>query len=647
MASAQGDEGGTRSEASDEQSASTWRVYRFEPEPHPAIRNVWRMIGVPRERAFEGFEEGASASAPVRLRYPLRAIASYPGFGPTAIQDYFDHNPNNTNQLLDYQCFDRTYDRPDGYDHRGTDFYAFPFGWDMAVGREIEVIAAASGTVFNLGDGEYDLQCSYDDTPGSETLSRGHNFTVLRHDDGTYALYTHLMRNSNTHLEIGQRVEAGEVIGALGSSGITAYPHLHFELISPANQGIDPFAGQCTPNEGRWQHQWRYNDSYVTRIEIHSAPPTIPGYGWNNCGEVSANEYIIDRVEPGQTAYLGIGLRDLVPGVTGDLQVLMPDGSVFAQVPLPTLLQLDSGAEWWARAYIVSQPTPIPENAPTGVWTARVTYDDRVFERGFYVGYTPEQARLVAAILPSSRSIQSDGTVATVFATIVNPSDSVAHVCGIYPDQPVDGVLDFYATDAVTNTIIGQRNESVDIAANSSQSFLVAFAPSIGAQATQWTLDLRFVCRNSDRARLVPAVNSWQLGFGSEPTSDVVAIAVTQTGDGIARLDGVNGRSAFAVATVNVGSAEDLTVIPVPHGEADSLRLRVCETDQSTGVCLAPASDRLNRHFESDETVSFAIFAVGQGLEVPRSPATNRVSLNIINAAGETRGSTSVAVQTR
>jgi len=51
---------------------------------------------------------------------------------------------------------------------------------------------------------------------------------VIDHGDGLFTLYGHL---SESYVHEGWRVEAGQVIGRLGDTGITTGPHLHFEVV--------------------------------------------------------------------------------------------------------------------------------------------------------------------------------------------------------------------------------------------------------------------------------------------------------------------------------------------------------------------------------------------------------------------------------
>ncbi|BBM03304.1 hypothetical protein GL2_33780 [Microbulbifer sp. GL-2] len=59
---------------------------------------------------------------------------------------------------------------------------------------------------------------------------------VIDHGEGTQTLYSHL---DTREVEIGQRVKAGQKIGAVGATGKVTGPHLHFELIEKGER-VDP-----------------------------------------------------------------------------------------------------------------------------------------------------------------------------------------------------------------------------------------------------------------------------------------------------------------------------------------------------------------------------------------------------------------------
>ncbi|HSE35490.1 MAG TPA: M23 family metallopeptidase [Candidatus Paceibacterota bacterium] len=57
-------------------------------------------------------------------------------------------------------------------------------------------------------------------------------YVVIAHANGTQTLYAHL---STTHVTVGQHVEQGDVIGAMGNTGRSTGPHLHFEVRGARN----------------------------------------------------------------------------------------------------------------------------------------------------------------------------------------------------------------------------------------------------------------------------------------------------------------------------------------------------------------------------------------------------------------------------
>lgn len=167
---------------------------------------------------------------------------------------------------------------PNCYDnHEGTDFMLkgwFP-GMDLA---KNEVIAAAPGIVIGVGEGNADhcfafprkaegkwelakhqIQC-----PGNPGLKA--NLVSVLQDDGDIARYLHLKKGSVVVQE-GQRVTCGQVLGWVGSSGVSASPHLHFQLERDGGW-IDPYK----------VHAWaKLEDKVPQRTCNAPAAPATPG----------------------------------------------------------------------------------------------------------------------------------------------------------------------------------------------------------------------------------------------------------------------------------------------------------------------------------------------------------------------------------
>lgn len=64
------------------------------------------------------------------------------------------------------------------------------------------------------------------------------NFVLIEHLDNTTTVYGHLKEFGN--IRVDQEIGAGSVIGALGNTGRSTGPHLHFELRNAAGERVDP-----------------------------------------------------------------------------------------------------------------------------------------------------------------------------------------------------------------------------------------------------------------------------------------------------------------------------------------------------------------------------------------------------------------------
>lgn len=58
------------------------------------------------------------------------------------------------------------------------------------------------------------------------------NYIVISHSNGTQTLYGHMQKSS---VVVGEKVLQGEVIGSMGSTGLSTGPHVHFEIRGARN----------------------------------------------------------------------------------------------------------------------------------------------------------------------------------------------------------------------------------------------------------------------------------------------------------------------------------------------------------------------------------------------------------------------------
>src|SRR5438128_251253 len=126
--------------------------------------------------------------------------------------------------------------------------------------------AAAPGTILYKNDGNFDQNCALSDRAEW-------NAVYVLHDDGSVAWYGHMKSGSPTSKRVGDRVETGEYLGSVGSSGSSTGPHLHFEVYDSSHQLIDPWAGQCNPStaDSWWAHQQPYYLPTLNRAFTASA----------------------------------------------------------------------------------------------------------------------------------------------------------------------------------------------------------------------------------------------------------------------------------------------------------------------------------------------------------------------------------------
>lgn len=69
-----------------------------------------------------------------------------------------------------------------------------------------------------------------------EYLSQG-NHLIVRHNDGSMAMYWHLRKDGVT-VNVGDSVLKGQHVGFSGNTGYTAFPHLHFEVKDKSGREI-------------------------------------------------------------------------------------------------------------------------------------------------------------------------------------------------------------------------------------------------------------------------------------------------------------------------------------------------------------------------------------------------------------------------
>jgi len=258
---------------------------------------------------------------------------------------------------------------------------------------------------------------------------------------------------------------------------------------------------------------------------------------------------------------------------------------------------------------------------------------------GAYEVFTGSTTSVVAAILPSSRSVQLNP--ATFFATIINAGPSIAAGCGITPVTSVPAIFVYQTTDPVTNQGTWFPNTTASIAVGAAQNFIIAMTPTVPIAPTE--VQFSFACANSDPASVHVGLNTVLLSASATPVPDIVALA-TASG-GIVDIPGATGTGVLAVATVNVGAGGRVTASADTGSAALPVNINLCQTNPVTGECISTIGTSVTTQIDANATPTFGIFVQGNGT-VPFDPAGNRVFIRFRDEDGITRGSTSVAVRT-
>lgn len=206
------------------------------------------------------------------------------------IQQFVDHDPAETFQ--DFRCQSLTYDG-----HKGTDF-ALPSVRSAKSG--VKVLAAAPGKVLGFRTGIADNWSGRIDEDAIKGLQCG-NGVVIDHGNGWHSQYCHL-KNSSVVVAEGDRVQRGSLLGEIGMSGKTEFPHLHF-AVRRNGEPVDPFAPEgpaCSDDalkKSLWQNEPAYQAGALLAVGFS---PAVPSYPSVKAGTVDAK---IMRTSPAIVAY--------------------------------------------------------------------------------------------------------------------------------------------------------------------------------------------------------------------------------------------------------------------------------------------------------------------------------------------------------
>ena len=303
------------------------------------------------------------AATHVLLGWPMRVSSDYDfQYNYFNLQNYVDQL-NPATGVQDYGCSTRTYDG-----HDASDINIFPFWWRMMDNNHVMAVAAAPGTILSRRDNNFDRNC---------TATGISNRIVLLHDDGTTTRYHHLKNNSLTTKPDGSRVEQGEFLGFIGSSGRSSFPHLHFAVYDAVENLIEPFfnSGNASCNnystESWWQNQRGYWEPQINRLMTHSAAPSI-----QNC----PNDEVVNaknQFNSGNNFHTGIAFMDGQNNDVAACSLIRPNGVLYDS--WNTTLNQTNSLQYAVKPHVLP-------SANTGTWTFKAVYRSKTYVHFFTVG---------------------------------------------------------------------------------------------------------------------------------------------------------------------------------------------------------------------------------------------------------------------
>ena len=120
---------------------------------------------------------------------------------------------------------------------QGKCFFGDSWGFPRGGGRVhlgVDIIAPEGKLLYAVADGT--ITKVYGDYPGS-LAGNGVRLTM---GDGTYFFYAH-MSGVAKGIKVGTKVKAGQIVGAVGDTGSSGTPHLHFEVHPRGGAAVNPY----------------------------------------------------------------------------------------------------------------------------------------------------------------------------------------------------------------------------------------------------------------------------------------------------------------------------------------------------------------------------------------------------------------------
>lgn len=237
------------------------------------------------------------------------------------IQQYVDRDPGPG--AFDYTCGRLSYDG-----HKGTDIRLRNL---KAMRTGVKVLAAAGGAVKSVRDGMEDRHVDEIGAKAVEGKECGNGIVVV-HADGWETQYCHMKKGSVT-VRPGKTIETGDVLGEVGLSGLTEFPHVQLS-VRKDGQVVDPFTGLTGESGCKVKRQPLWDASLQSSLEY--VPTAVLGSGFTNLIPTAPDVRDGKHDHPQMTIatpllIFWVDTMGLLPGDRLKMTLTGPNGEVLAE----------------------------------------------------------------------------------------------------------------------------------------------------------------------------------------------------------------------------------------------------------------------------------------------------------------------------
>lgn len=208
---------------------------------------------------------------------------------------------------VDFRCGQNTYS-----DHKGTDFALKDY---KQMYQGVKVLVPFDGEVKGLRNHIPDISVRDGGKDAIKGIECGNGLVIA---NGDYEAQLCHLKQGSIKVKKGQFVKAGDVVGMVGLSGKTEYPHLHMSLRKNSRE-IDPFYGDQEGCGEVPESMWKDHE----KMDSYAKTGVVYNYGFTfnspNVEQIRRGQYV--KVQPEYPQAL-VGFVDVFSVNKGDKLVL-------------------------------------------------------------------------------------------------------------------------------------------------------------------------------------------------------------------------------------------------------------------------------------------------------------------------------------